>query len=82
MAVITDPQAAQLRPLLHQEIDRLRDEDLAAARRVLLELEATLLARELGGDLAKDWASGTLTDEGINAAIHEHRQRHPYNQSE
>ena len=72
----TDPK--ELRPLLHAEVDKLRDEDLLAARRALLEIEARRLADELGAALDEDWASGRITNESVAEAILEHRRKHPY----
>ena len=72
----TDPK--ELRPLLHAEVDKLRDEDLAAARRALLEIETRRLADELGAALDEQRASGRITNESIAEAILEHRRKHPY----
>lgn len=72
----TDPK--ELRPLLHAEVEKLRDEDLVAARRALLEIEARRLADELGAAMDEDWASGRITNESIAEAILEHRRKHPY----
>ena len=71
-----DPK--QLRPLLHAEIDKLRDEDLIAAHRALLAIEARRLADELGETLDEGWASGRITKDSIAEAIREHRRKHPY----
>ena len=78
MSTLTDLDPKELRPLLHAEIDRLKDEDLAAAHRALLEIEARRLADELGVALEEGWASGRITEESIAEAIREHRQKHPY----
>ena len=68
----------ELRPLLHQKIDSLADEDLADVHRRLLELEAQRLTAELGREFADDWATGRLSEESIASAIREHRAAHPY----
>ncbi len=39
MSTLTELDPKQLRPLLHAEIDRLRDEDVALLHRVALQLE-------------------------------------------
>lgn len=78
MSAQTSIDPKQLRPLLHAEIDRLHEEDLAAAHRALLELEARRLFDELGRDFDEDWASGKLTTENIQESILEHRRKHPY----
>ena len=75
-ALPTDPK--ELRPLLHAEIDRLPDEQLAAAHRVLQEMEIQRLMDELGAATEEAWASGQMTEEKIAEAIREHRARHPY----
>ena len=78
MSTQTDLDPKKLRPLLHAEIDKLRDEDLALAHRALLEIELRPLADKLGADFDEDWASGKLTKESIQEAILEHRRKHPY----
>ena len=78
MNALTDIDPKDLRPLLHAEIDKLKDEDLAAAHRALLEIEARRLADELGAALDEGWASGRITEESIAEAIREHRRKHPY----
>ena len=72
----TDPK--ELRPLLHAEIDRLPDEALAAAHRLLQEAEIQRLMDELGTATEQAWASGQMSEEKIAEAIREHRKRHPY----
>ena len=72
----TDPK--ELRPLLHAEIDRLPDNHLAAAHRLLQEMEIQRLVDELGAATDEAWASGQISEEKIAEAIREHRQRHPY----
>jgi hypothetical protein len=69
---------AELRPLLHAEIDRLPDDALAAAHKALLQIETRQLADELGKELDEEWASGRITKEGIAESILEHRRKHPY----
>lgn len=71
-----DPAA--LRPLVHQRIDNLRDEELVAVNRLLLEFEARLLFEKSGDEAAGDWRAGRLTGEAVDAAIREHRRKHPY----
>ena len=78
MNALTDIDPKDLRPLLHAEIDKLRDEDLALAHRALLEIELRRLADKLGADFDEDWASGKLTKANIQEAILDHRRKHPY----
>ena len=75
-ALPSDPK--ELRPLLHAEIDRLPDEQLAAAHRVLLEMEVERLANSIGEAFDAARASGKMTPESIQEAILEHRRKHPY----
>ncbi len=72
----TDPK--ELRPLLHAEIDRLPDQALASAHRLLQEMEIQRLMDELGAATEQAWASGQMSEEKIAEAIRQHRQRHPY----
>ena len=78
MNALSDIDPKDLRPLLHAEIDKLRDEDLALVHRAMLEIELRRLADKLGADFDEDWASGRLTKENIQEAILEHRRKHPY----
>jgi hypothetical protein len=72
----TDPK--DLRPLLHAEIDKLRDEDLALAHRLLLEIELQQVTSELDAAADEARAAGCLTPERIAEAIAAHRAVHPY----
>ncbi len=75
---IPAPDHQKLRPLLHAEVDRLSDEHLCLAHRLLLEIELHQLTGEL--DAAADAARGMskLTIDSIAAAVANHRARHPY----
>ena len=72
----TDPK--ELRPLLHAEIDRLPDEHLAAAHRLLQELEIQRLVDSIGEAADAARAAGKMTPESIQESILEHRRKHPY----
>lgn len=72
----TDPK--ELRPLLHAEIDRLPDEHLVLARRLLVEMEARCLMDELDAASDQAWAEGKISEELIASAMREHRALHPY----
>ena len=74
----TEMDPKELRPLLHAEIDKLKDEDLALVHRAMLEIELRRLVDKLGAGFDEDWASGKLTKENIQEAILEHRRKHPY----
>lgn len=73
-SAIDVPDPVALRPLLHAEVDRLSDEHLALAHRMLLEIELHQLTAGL--DAAK--GVSILTPESIAGAVAEHRKRHPY----
>lgn len=71
-----DPK--ELRPLLHAEVDKLRDENLGLAHRMLLEIELQQVTDELDEAFDEARAAGRLTPESIAAAIAAHRAAHPY----
>lgn len=77
-AMLNASTPEELRPLLHDEIDRLPPDQLDAVRRLLLEIEARRLADELGAGLAQDWATGRMSQPAIEQAIADHRSQHPY----
>jgi hypothetical protein len=77
-AVTTAPDPNQLRPLLHAEVDRLRDEHLNLAHRALLEIELHQLVGELDDAAEAASAAARLTLESIAAAVADHRALHPY----
>ena len=77
-AVTTAPDPNQLRPLLHAEVDRLRDEHLSLAHRALLEIELHQLVGELDDAAQAASAAASLTLESIAAAVADHRALHPY----
>jgi hypothetical protein len=78
MSTPTDIDPKELRPLLHAEIDKLKDQDLAAAHRALLEIEMQRLLSEMDEATDRAWESGAITKEKIAEAILEHRRKHPY----
>ena len=72
----TDPK--ELRPLLHERIDQLADEELESVRQALLKLEIHHVREELGREVDELEAAGELTPEKIEASVRAHRARHPY----
>ncbi len=56
--VPTDPK--ELRPLLHEEVDKLRDENLLVLHRVALELELEEVTDRLNEGYDADRAAGKL----------------------
>ncbi len=75
-ALPTNPK--ELRPLLHAEVDRLGDEHLGLAHRMLLEIELQQITEELDDAADAARAAGRLTPESIAAAIAAHRAERPY----
>jgi len=57
-ALPTDPK--ELRPLLHAEVDKLRDENLLVLHRVALELELDEVTERLNTGFDADRAAGKL----------------------
>lgn len=78
MSRITPIDPQELRPLLHAEVDRLRDEHLGLAHRMLLEIELQQVTDELDDAADAARATGHLTPERIIEAIAAHRAAHPY----
>jgi hypothetical protein len=60
MSTLTELDPKQLRPLLHAEIDRLRDEDVALLHRVALQLELDEVSGRLDAGFDADRAAGRL----------------------
>lgn len=71
-----DPK--ELRPLLHAEIDRLRDEHLELAHRLLLEIELQQVTDDLDEAADTARAAGRLTPGRIAEAVAAHRAANPY----
>ena len=74
--VTTDPK--ELRPLLHERIERATDEELEAVRKALLKLEAERAFAEMAAGAQADHLAGKHDPVLVEAAIREHRARHPY----
>ena len=78
MNALTDIDPKDLRPLLHAEIDKLRDEHLELAHRLLLEIELQQVMDDLDDAADEARAAGRLTPERIAEAVAAHRAAHPY----
>ena len=78
MNALTDINPKDLRPLLHAEIDKLRDEHLELAHRLLQEIELQQVMDDLDDAADEARAAGRLTPERIAEAIAAHRVAHPY----
>lgn len=64
----------QLRPIIHQHIDKLPVDDLPLVHRVLLQVEAERLAEQIAIDLGKE---PEFFDK-IEETISEFRKQNPY----
>ena len=60
MSTLADLDPKELRPLLHAEIDRLRDEYVALLHRVALQLELEEVSDRLDAAFDADRAAGRL----------------------
>ena len=78
MNALTDLDPKKLRPLLHAEIDKLRDEHLELAHRLLQEIELQQAMDDLDDAADTARAASRLTPERIAEAIASHREAHPY----
>ena len=74
----TEIDPKDLRPLLHAEIDKLRDKDLGLAHRLLLEIELHQVMDDLDDAADEARAAGRLTPERIGEAIAAHRAAQSY----
>ena len=70
--------ARKLRESLHEKIDRLPQSSLAAADRLLLQVEVGALREELDSAFDQDRAESRLSDAKVGEAIALHRARNPY----
>lgn len=78
VSTLADVDPKDLRPLLHEQIDRLTEEEMDAVRRALLKLEAKRRLDALRAEVEEDWQSGRITEAKIEQAIGDHRAQHPY----
>ncbi len=60
MSTLTDMDPNELRPLLHAEIDRLRDENVALLHRVALQLELEEITTRLDERMDAEHVAGKL----------------------
>ena len=51
---------------------------MEAVRKALLQLEINRLVDEMGAEARADWDAGKYAPELVEAAIREHRAKHPY----
>ena len=73
-----EADAQNLRQRLHQRIDRLPPSSLAAAERLLVQIEVEQLREELDSAFDLDQAESKLSPQKVADAIALHRAEHPY----
>ena len=78
MSTLTTTNPKELRPLLHKKLDEIPDAELEATHKALLQLELDRLVAEMGAQAQADWDAGKYSPELVEAAIREHRAKHPY----
>ena len=76
--VENEAAAQKLRKDLHEKIDRLPASTLLTAERLLLQVGADQLRRELDSAFDQDRAQSKLSPQKVSEAIALHRARHPY----
>ena len=76
MAATLEPK--ELRPLLHQKLDQIPDAELEAVHKALLKLKAEQFFQEMAAGAEEDRLAGKHDPALVDAAIREHRARHPY----
>ena len=68
----------QIRTLLHERIDQLRDEDLELARQQMDLLDMKRRLDALCEDYGGDWQSGRVTQKMVDDSIRDYRASHAY----
>ncbi len=71
---VADLTEQELKSNLIKQLDNMNKGQLVAMH----QAAAKLLADELMESFSKEWTEGKITREKIQAAIEEHRRRHPY----
>ncbi len=69
---------AERKAALHARIDSMDGEQLTVLERAFLRLEANRLVAEISEAFDEARRDGRMTEETIQAAIAEHRAKHPY----
>ncbi len=67
-----------LKSRLMNELDRLNREQLL----LIHQFVSRIIAENLINAVTGDWEAGTINRATIQKAIHEHRAKHPYGESE
>ena len=73
MNAVTEMPPPAVRTLVHRKLDEATDAEVAEVHRVLLDIEARRLWKELGEEFAGDWREGRLTTENVAEAVRAHR---------
>ena len=75
---MTTTQPAHVLPELMSKLAAMGPTTLEAVRKFVLELEIRALSEEIMDEAEELRATGKLEPDLIEAAVCEHRQRHPY----
>ena len=78
MNTLANVDPKDLRPLVHERIDQLTDNELESIRQALLDLEIRHLRESVGRAVDEAYATGKCEPTGVEASIREHRAAHPY----
>ena len=75
---MTNSESIRLVPELMTKLLNMGPAALEAVQKFVLDLEIRALSEEIMDDAEELRGTGQLSPELIDAAIREHRQRHPY----
>ena len=78
MSALATADPKELRSVLREHLAHCTEEELEAVRKALLQLEINRLVAEMGASAQADWDTGKYAPELVEAAIREHRVKHPY----
>lgn len=68
-----NPPPQELRPLVHQKVDALTDQELAEVHRQLLLLELRREMDSIGDNLSNEWLHGRVTQDKVDLAVKTYR---------
>ena len=78
MNTLANVDPKDLRPLVHERIDQLAENELESIRQALLDLEIRHLRESVGRAVDEAYATGKCEPACVEASIREHRAAHPY----
>ena len=78
MSTLADVDPKDHRPLVHERIDQLTENELESIRQALLDLEIRHLRESVGRAVDEAYAEGKCEAAGVEESIREHRAAHPY----